>query len=109
MDQKLILFTIVGMAAATFVPRLLPLLLLVNRSLPKPIRDWLAYIPAAVLAAMLLPALLTHDQAIRLEIENLALWASLPTAWVAWKTRSLFAAVVTGMVLVAAGRYLLGW
>jgi branched-subunit amino acid transport protein len=108
MDQKLIFFTIVGMAVATFIPRLLPLLLLVNRSLPKPIRDWLAYVPAAVLAAMLLPALMVNEKAIRLEIENIALWAALPTAWVAWKTRSLFAAVVTGMGIVAVSRYLLG-
>ncbi len=108
MDQKLILYTIVGMALVTYLPRLLPLWLLSARSLPPLVVAWLRYVPPAVLAAMLLPAVLAPERRLNLSVENLYLLAALPTLLVAWRTRSLFWSVVAGMALVAVGRAFLG-
>ena len=120
MDQKIITLTIVGMAVVTYVPRLLPLLILTRKGAARAdaeraespmsplIEAWLRYVPVAVLAAMLLPSLLVAEGRANLAWDNLALWAALPTLGVAWKTRSLFAAVLTGMAIVALGRLWMG-
>ncbi len=108
MDQKVIFLTILGMAFVTYVPRLVPVYFLSSRSLPPLVVAWLRYVPVAVLAAMLFPSLLVQEGQIDLGLDNLFLWAALPTLLVAWKTRSLFGSVVVGMIVVAAGRYLFG-
>jgi branched-subunit amino acid transport protein len=114
-DQDRILLTIIGMGLVTYLPRLIPLLLLARRSgegsrenaLPAWLTHWLGYVPAAVLAAMLLPSLLLVEGRANLAWDNLYLWAALPTAWIAWRTRSLVGAVLAGMAVVAVGRLLL--
>jgi branched-subunit amino acid transport protein len=108
MDQKIILLTIFGMALVTYIPRLVPVSLLSSRSLPPLVIAWLRYIPVAVLSAMLLPSLVVQNHQLDLSAGNFFLWAALPALLVAWKTRSLFAPVLVGMLLVAAARYVSG-
>ena len=107
MDQKILFLTILGMALVTYLPRLLPVWLLATRSLPEVAVTWLRYVPASVLAALLFPAVLTENAHLALRWNNLYLLAIVPTLLVAWRTRSMFAAVVTGMLLVAVGRLVL--
>lgn len=104
MAQTLFFLTILGMALVTYLPRLMPAWLLSSRKLPAWVIAWLRYVPAAVLAALLAPAILVQEEAIHIVPTNLYLLAAIPTLLVAWKTRSLFGAVMTGMVLVAIGR-----
>lgn len=104
MDQKIIFLTLLGMALVTFLPRLLPIWLLATRKLPEVAVTWLRYVPAAVLAALLFPSVLTENAHLSLSWNNLYLLAFVPTVFVAWRTRSMFAAVITGMLLVAVGR-----
>ena len=108
MDQSLIFLTILGMLVVTYLPRLLPVWLLASRRLPRVVVLWLRYVPAAVLAAMLFPALLVQDGLLNLHPDNLSLMAFFPTLLVAWKTRSLFGAVITGMAFIALARLILG-
>lgn len=107
MDQSTVFLTIMGMLLVTYLPRLLPVWLLATRKLPEVVITWLRYVPAAVLAAMLFPAILLQGQKLYLRPENLYLLAFFPTLLVAWKTKSLFGAVVAGMALVALGRLFL--
>ncbi len=96
------------MSLVTFLPRLLPVLLLARRSLPAPLVRWLSYIPAAVLAALLGPALLAPAGKMELSFTaNPGLWISLPVFLVAYLSRSLFITVLTGMGLMALWRFLL--
>ena len=104
MDQTVVIVTLLGMAVVTYVPRLLPLWVLSSRSLPPPVVTWLRYVPVAVLAAMLLPSLVIADQQLNLSVGNIFLWAAIPAFLMAWKTRSLFGAVVAGMLTVAVFR-----
>jgi len=106
MDQTVIFLTILGMGAVTYLPRLLPILLLSSKKLPPLVVAWLRFIPVAVLAAMLLPSLVVNDKQLDFSRSNLFLWAAIPTFLVAWKTRSLFGSVIVGMVVVAVARYL---
>jgi branched-subunit amino acid transport protein len=93
---------IILMAVVTFLPRVLPILLLSRRNLPNPIVRWLSYVPVAVLAALLSPALFAPSGGIDLGLQNNpAFWAALPVFAVAYVTRSLFATVLTGMTFIA--------
>ncbi len=107
MDQNIIFLTILGMALVTYLPRLLPVWLLATRKLPEVVITWLRFVPAAVLSALLLPGVLVEGKQIHLAWNNLYLLAFFPTLLVAWKTRSMFGAVIVGMVLVAVGRLFL--
>lgn len=107
MDQKIIFLTILGMALVTYLPRLLPVWLLSSRNLPEVVVTWLRYVPASVLAALLFPSILMDGGHLALRWDNLYLIALLPTLLVAWRTKSMFAAVITGMALVAVGRLVL--
>jgi branched-subunit amino acid transport protein len=107
MDQQTIWLTIAGMALVTVIPRLLPVWLLAGRSLPPLVVAWLRYVPVAVLAAMLAPSLVLQQGQLDFSWSNLYFWVSLPTFAVAWKTRSLFLTVVTGMGALALIRLFL--
>jgi branched-subunit amino acid transport protein len=107
MDQKLILATILGMAAVTYLPRLFPLLALSGKKLPEFLVSWLRYVPAAVLAAMLMPALLIFNNELTISIDNLYFWAAIPTFAAAIRTKNLYVPVLLGMAFVILGRLLL--
>jgi len=108
MDQEMILLTIAGMLAVTYIPRMVPLVALASRNLPGPVVRWLSYVPAAVLSSMLFPALLLRDGAVDVSLDNYFLWAAVPAFILAWRTRSFFGTVALGMALVAAGRHFIG-
>ena len=105
--RKDYLLLVLGMGIVTYLPRWIPLIFLSRRPLPKWLRRWLDFIPAAVLAALVLPALVTTGEPKHLALFQPALLVSIPTAIFAWRTRSLAGTVVVGMVLFwTAGRIL---
>lgn len=103
MGQETILLTIIGMAVVTYLPRVFPLLALAGRQLPALAQSWLGYVPAAVLAAMLLPSLVLADGRVAITGDNLFLIAALPTFAAAIWTRNLFVPVLVGMAVVDRG------
>ena len=105
MDEKLVFLTICGMGAVTYLPRLLPMLLLSDRKLSPWIARWLSFVPATVLAALLAPGLLCREGGLTLKMDNLFLLAAIPTFIVAWRFKSFFGTVATGMAVVALARY----
>lgn len=68
-------------------------------NLPLWLVDWLDFIPAAILRALVLPAIITAGQPSHLEWTKPELWVSIPTLLFALKTRSLAGTVVIGMGL----------
>jgi branched-subunit amino acid transport protein len=94
------LLLLLGMGLVTYLPRWLPLHYLSRRSLPEWFIQWLELIPAAILSALLLPALIlggTIPEAIDLAAAGaVGGHADVRFAW--WK-RSLGGTVVVGMLL----------
>jgi branched-subunit amino acid transport protein len=109
MDDGQIVFVILGMAAVTYLPRLLPAWLLSSARLPDRLVEWLSHVPPAVLAALLIPGLLAPDGALDLSPNNLFLLAAAPTGLIALWTRSMLGSIAAGMVLVAAARWWGPW
>lgn len=99
-----ILLIIVGMTAVTYLPRMLPLVILSRFELPPLIRSWLSYVPVAVLAALLAPSLVAPERALAVTWNNAYLLAAVPSLAVALKTRNLMWTVLVGIVTVAALR-----
>lgn len=92
-----LLALILACAAVTVVPRVLPLVLLAKIELPRWLRAWLAYVPVAVLAALLAIEVLVVDGKPALSTANPSLLAIVPALAVAAFTRSLIGTVIAGV------------
>ncbi len=93
------LLLIIGMSLVTYLPRWIPLHYLSRRPLPDSFVEWLQLISAAILSALLLPALMLRGEPRVLDLMRSELWVALPTLAFAWWTRSLGGTVVVGMLL----------
>ncbi|WP_136604430.1 AzlD domain-containing protein [Paenibacillus dokdonensis] len=102
-DVFLIIF---GSALVTFLPRVLPLMVLSRMELPEWAIRWLNYVPISVMAALVGQELFVQDGRFSL-LNNVELLAAIPTVLVAMKTKSLLGTVVTGMVSIMALRFFL--
>jgi len=93
------LAVILGMGLVTFLPRWLPLVYLTKRSLPAWLIEWLDFIPAAILSAILLPALVTDAATRTIDLGRPEFIVAIPTFVFAILTKSLGGTVIVGMVL----------
>ena len=50
-------FIILGMAVATYIPRLIPFLILTDREIPKRVDSFLKSIPVAAIGALIVPGM----------------------------------------------------
>lgn len=101
-----VMLIILGSAIVTFIPRVLPLVLLSKLELPEWGMRWLSHVPVAVMAALVGQELLLEDEQLALFHGNLELLAALPTFLVAVYTRSLLGTVVVGIVTMMVLRFL---
>lgn len=97
---------IAGMALVTFAVRY-PVLALVGKiNLPDRVFNALKFVPPAVLAAIIVPALLMPSgNTIELSVENTRLVAGVVAALVAWRTKNLLLTIVLGMLTL----WVYGW
>jgi branched-subunit amino acid transport protein len=107
LDPKLLMLMI-GMGVATYLPRWLPLFGLSRRQLPPWLETWLDFIPAGVLSALVLPALVVGGDPRRLNFLGPELIVAIPVFLFALKTKSLGGTVILGMALFWLAGKLLG-
>jgi branched-subunit amino acid transport protein len=98
---------IAGMALVTIAVRY-PVLALVGKiDLPKPVFRALRFVPPAVLAAIILPALLYRDDQVYIAADNSYLVAGIVAGLVAWRSKNLLLTIVLGMLALWGWRALL--
>lgn len=91
---------ILGCAVVTWLPRIIPFILVRNIELPDVVLRFLQYIPICILSALVFQALLnTEGNFVTLHWENTL--AFVPTLFVAIWTKSLSKTVIVGVVTVA--------
>lgn len=90
----------------TFLPRVLPLMVLSRIELPEWGIRWLNYVPISIMAALVGQELLVQDRQFHL-LNYVELLAAITTVLVAMRTKSLLSTVVAGMVSIMALRYFL--
>lgn len=62
MNSSLIILTIIGMAAVTYIPRMLPFVMFKGKELPPFIQGVLQNVPFATLGALIFPAVLLINE-----------------------------------------------
>ena len=98
LDPKLLILMI-GMGVVTYLPRWLPLFGLSRKQFPPWLETWLDFIPAGVLSALVLPALVVGGDPRRLDLLRPELIVAIPVFFFALKTKSMGGTVVLGMAL----------
>ena len=98
--EKLVIFA--GMSLATYFTRY-TMIALLGRELSPLIERWLSYVPPAVLAAMIAPALLAPQGQIQI---GSYVWAGVAALPVAWRTRKVLPTIVFGMMVYWGLRWL---
>ena len=101
-----ILIIIMGCALVTFIPRVLPLMLLSQMELPKWAVTWLKNVPVAVMAALLTQDLLLSESEFSISANILKLLAAIPAFAIAIFTKSLLGTVVVGVIFMAILRFI---
>lgn len=100
-----ILIIILGCAIVTFVPRIIPFMVIRNIMLPKIVIKWLTFIPVCIFTALIVDSFIIQDESL-LSIDWRALTAIVPTLIVALWTKSLSITVIVGIVCMATVRFL---
>lgn len=97
---------IVGIAAVTFLLRFSFIYLLGRiEQVPPRIEHALGFVPAAVLAALSVPAFVVLEPTVVGTVSHPKLLAGLVAAGVAWKTQDVTATVVVGMIVLWTVQY----
>ena len=100
---------ILGMMAVTFGVRYPVLALVGKMRLPAPVERALKFVPAAVLTAIIAPAMLIPDgQHWDISLGNPYLASGLLAGVVAWRTKNVLLTIVVGMVAFQGWRLLMG-
>lgn len=100
-----ILWIIIGTAVVTFIPRVLPFIILSRLDLPEWVLKWLEYVPVAVMAALLAQEVLIYENELSFSFQNLKLLAIVPTFITAIITRSLIGTVLVGILSMLILQY----
>ena len=106
MSDAMVWAALVVAAAGTFVIRF-SFLALFSRfgAVPAPLLRALRMVPAAVLAALILPAFVRPEGSVDLSVDNLRLLAAIAAAGAALRWRNLLAPLAAGMIAL----WLLEW
>ncbi|MBD8025375.1 AzlD domain-containing protein [Ureibacillus sp. Re31] len=98
------LLLMIGCAIVTWLPRVIPFMLVRNVKLPDVILKWLSYIPICILSALVLESLF-HSEDNMVTLDWLNVLAFIPTLIVAIYTKSLFKTVIVGVLTMALIRF----
>ena len=104
MGEVTILLTILGMSAVTLLIKAAPLAILGSRKLPRVVEGGLKHLPVAVLSGMVVQLVLVKNGTLSFSIDEVTIWAVLPTLVAAALTRNLFVTIAVGMGFVVVVR-----
>ena len=96
-DELAAWLAIAGVTASGFVTRASFVVFGARLTLPPPVEQGLRFAPAAVLGAIVAPALLLHDGQPGLTLGNYRLLAAFVAGLVMWRTRSMIGTIAAGM------------
>lgn len=101
------LLIIIGCGLVTWLPRIIPFILVRKLHLPDIMIRFLSYVPLCILTALFVQNLFMAKQGHFPDVKIEYCLASLPNILVALLTKNLMCIVVTGMCFMALIRYFL--
>ncbi|MER5889284.1 AzlD domain-containing protein [Streptomyces sp. NPDC001941] len=100
---------ILGMGLCSFLPRYLPLVLLADREMPETVKSLLGHTPPAVLAALVVPAMLTPEgHGLHVALDNPYLVGGLVTFVAGLISKKFLLVSAIGIAAFYLSRWLLG-
>nr|WP_066255751.1 AzlD domain-containing protein [Neobacillus drentensis] len=94
-----------AVALVTFIPRVVPLMVLSRMKLSESIQNWLHFVPIAILAALVGQELFIYENKVNITL-NQEILAAIVSVLVAIKTRSLLWTVIAGVLAFVLARWL---
>lgn len=88
---------ILGMAGVTFLTRYLLIALVGRWQLPQALGRWLAYVPIAAFAVIVVRGTLAPQGEVTLDPRNPYLWGALAAGLVAWRSKNVILTVAAGL------------
>ena len=101
MLSKSILLAILLSALVTWIPRVLPFILVKYKGLPPVAERFLKYLPVSIIFALILSSVTNAKTGQLPSFKWLDLLAIFPTTYIAFKYKNLILTVVCGVILVA--------
>jgi len=92
--------TVLTLGLGTFIIRFSFILIMDKISLPDVLHRMLRFIPASVLTALIVPAVLLHKNGSTTWAEPERVIAALVAVLVAWKTKNIMATIASGMMVL---------
>ena len=105
LSTNYIILTILGCTIVTWLSRIVPFILLKKFDLPKPIVEYLSFVPIVIMSALWFNSLFVQRIGEFPEINYENLLASLPTVLSAVISKSLLVIVVVGIFSLAIIRF----
>ncbi|MCG4280795.1 AzlD domain-containing protein [Lacticaseibacillus saniviri] len=105
-SSNVVLLTIAGCGLVTWLSRILPLVLLKHFTLPKPVIEYLAFVPIVIMATLWFSSLFTANPGHLPQLNLDYALASLPTVVAAVISKSLLVIVAVGIISLAGLRIL---
>ena len=106
MNDTTFIIIILGAMVVTYIPRMLPLVLLSKSKLPKKVEEFLDYIPIAILGSILFSTLIYRNDSIDLSIDNEYLFAGILTVIVAKFVKRVDVIVIFGIIITIVLRFI---
>ena len=101
MISKYILLAILLSALVTWIPRILPFILVKYKGLPPMAERFLKYLPVSIIFALILSSVTNAKTGQLPSFKWLDLLAVFPTTYIAFKYKNLILTVICGVILVA--------
>lgn len=100
MSMNIMIWTIIGCAIVTWLPRIIPFLFVKHVKLPAIVMKWLSFIPICILSALVVENLLVPGDGIT-SLNWSVVFAFIPTLLLAIWTKSLSVTVLAGVISMA--------
>ncbi|HBI27320.1 MAG: AzlD domain-containing protein [Syntrophaceticus sp.] len=101
MDNTSIWLMIIGVSIVSLTPRIFPVAFFSRYDFPAVVKEWLSFVAPAVLGGLTAVSILAPRGVIDISIQNIYIWAFLPTIVVAVKTKNLFITLLVGIGTMA--------
>lgn len=101
MSKEYIWIVILLIALASYLPRVIPLVLLSGRGLPHWFKVWLTFVPTAIFGSLVFPDILLINNELNFSHNNIALWTTVLITPIALKTKSLGYTIIAGALVFA--------
>lgn len=99
--NNVLFLAILVSALVTWIPRILPFVLVKYKGLPDPVTRFLKYLPISIIFALVLSSLATGKIGHLPQFHWLEIAVTLPCLYVAFRSKNLMGTVLFGIILMA--------